>query len=89
VNIQKIAYQRVHTRSDRTVRNFLTRIQVLDETLGRILELAVVVVLHDGVLHLLLHVQGLTHIEIIMKTNVVKAKILSNQVKEDSPGKQH
>jgi hypothetical protein len=67
VNIQKIAYQRVRTRSDRTVRNFLTSIQVLDETLGRILELAVVEVLHDGVLHLLLHVQGLPHIKIIIK----------------------
>jgi hypothetical protein len=74
VNIQKIAYQRVRTRSDRTVRNFLTSIQVLDETLGRILELAVVEVLHDGVLHLLLHVQGLPHIKIIMKTIVFKAK---------------
>jgi len=71
------------------VRNFLTKIQIFVEAFGRVLEVTVVVVLHDGVLHLLLHVQGLTHIKTIMKTNVVKAKILSNQVKEDSPGKQH
>jgi hypothetical protein len=87
VNIQKFAYQRVRTRSDRTVRNFLTSIQVLDETLGRILELAVVEVLHDGVLHLLLHVQGLPHIKIIIKI-VFNVKILYIQVKEDSPRKQ-
>jgi hypothetical protein len=69
------------------VRNFLTSIQVLDETLGRILELAVVEVLHDGVLHLLLHVQGLPHIKIIIKI-FSKMKILYIQVKEDSPRKQ-
>jgi hypothetical protein len=74
VNIQKFAYQRVRTRSDWTVRNLLTSIQVFDVTLGRILELAVVEVLHDGVLHLLLHVQGLTHIKIIMKTIVFKSE---------------
>jgi hypothetical protein len=49
------------------VRNFLTSIQVLVVALGRILELAVVEILHDGVLHLLLHVQELPHIKIIMK----------------------
>ncbi len=88
MNIQKIAYQRVRTRSDRTVRNFLTSIQVLDEALGHILELAVVEVLHDGVLHLLLHVQGLPHIKIIVKTNVWRMKNIYIQVKEDSPRKQ-
>jgi hypothetical protein len=82
VNIQKFAYQRVRTRSDRTVRNFLTKIQVLLEAFGRILELAVVEVLHDGVLHLLLHVQELTHIKIIMKKIVFKVKNLYIQVKE-------
>jgi hypothetical protein len=68
--MQKIAYQRVRTRSDRTVRNFLTKIQVFDVVLCRVLELAVVEVFHEGVLHLLLHVQGLKHIKIIMKTIV-------------------
>jgi hypothetical protein len=63
VNIQKFAYQRVRTRSDRTVRNFLTSIQVLVVALGRILELAVMEILHDGALHLLLHVQELPHIK--------------------------
>ncbi len=88
MNIQKFAYQRVRTRSDRTVRNFLTSIQVLVVALGRILELAVVEVLHDGVLHLLLHAQELPHIKIIMKTNVYKMENLYIQVKEDSPRKQ-
>ncbi len=88
MNIQKFAYQRVRTRSDRTVRNFLTSIQVLVVALGRIMELAVVEVLHDGVLDLLLHVQMLPHIKIIMKKNVVKVKNLYIQVKEDSPRKQ-
>ena len=74
MNIQKFAYQRVRTRSDRTVRNFLTSIQVLVVALGRILELAVVEILHDGVLHLLLHVQGLKHIKIIMKKIVFRSK---------------
>jgi hypothetical protein len=60
VNIQKFAYQRVRTRSERTVRNFLAKIEVVVEVaLCRVLILAVVEVLHDSVLHLLLHVQGL------------------------------
>jgi hypothetical protein len=74
VNKQKIAYQRVRTRSDWTVRNFVTGIQVFLEAFCRILELAVVEVLHDGVLHLLLHVQGLAHIKTIMKTIVFKSE---------------
>jgi hypothetical protein len=59
VNIQKYAYQRVRTRSERTVRNLLTSIQIVEVALCRILVFAVVEVLHDRVLHLLLHVQGL------------------------------
>ncbi len=60
MNIQKFAYQRVRTRSERTVRNFLAKIEVVVEVaLRRVLLLAVVEVLHDRVLHLLLHVQGL------------------------------
>jgi hypothetical protein len=59
VNIQKFAYQRVRTRSERTVRNLLTSIQIVEVALCRVLVLAVVEVLHDRVLHLLLHVQGL------------------------------
>jgi hypothetical protein len=74
VNIQKIAYQRVRTRSDWTVRNFVTGIQVFLEAFFRVLELAVVEVLHDSVLHLLLHVQGLKHIKIIMKKIVFRSK---------------
>ena len=70
MNIQKFAYQRVRTRSERTVRNFLAQIEVVVEVaLRRVLVLAVVEVLHDRVLHLLLHVQGLKQIKIIMKTN--------------------
>jgi hypothetical protein len=88
VNIQKIASQRVRTRSDRTVWNFLTKVQILVEAFGRVLEIAVVVVLHDGVLHFLLHVQELPHIKIIMKKIVFKVKNLYIQVKEDSPRKQ-
>jgi hypothetical protein len=59
VNIQKSAYQRVRTRSEGTVRNLLTRIQIVEVALCRVLVLAVVEVFHDSVLHLLLHVQGL------------------------------
>jgi hypothetical protein len=60
VNILKFAYQRVRTRSEGTVRNFLAQIEVVVEVaLRRVLVLAVVEVLHDRVLHLLLHVQGL------------------------------
>ncbi len=56
------------------MRNLLTSIQVFDVALGRVLELAVVEVFHDGVLHLLLHVQGLKHIKIIMKTIVFRSE---------------
>jgi hypothetical protein len=59
VNIQKFAYQRVCTRSERTVRNLLTSIQIVEVALCCVPVLAVVEVLHDSVLHLLLHVQGL------------------------------
>jgi hypothetical protein len=60
VNIQKYAYLRVRTRSERTVRDFLAKIEVVvGVALRRILVLAVVELLHDRVLHLLLHVQGL------------------------------
>jgi hypothetical protein len=60
VNIQKYAYQRVRTRSERTVRDFLAKIEVVvGVALRSILVLAVVELLHDRVLHLLLHVQGL------------------------------
>jgi hypothetical protein len=74
VNKQKFTYQRVSTRGDRTVRNLVTRIQIFGVALGRVLELAVVEVLHDRVLHLLLHVQGLKHIKIIMKKIVFRSK---------------
>jgi hypothetical protein len=70
------------------VRNFITKIQVFDVVLGRVLELAVVEVLHDSVFHLLLHVQGLKHIKIIMKKIVFRSENLYIQVKEDSPRKQ-
>ena len=60
MNIQKFAYQRVRTRSERTQRNFLAPIEIVVEVALRgILVLAVVELLHDRVLHLLLHVQGL------------------------------
>jgi hypothetical protein len=75
MNIQKIAYQRVRTRSNRTLRNFLAEIKVFIEALGRVLVLAVVEVLHDSVLHLLLHVQGLKHIKMFMKTIVFRTEI--------------
>jgi len=68
VNIQKFAYQRVRTRSERTQRNFLAPIEVVVEVALRgILVLAVVELLHDRVLHLLLHVQGLKQVKIIVK----------------------
>jgi len=68
VNIQKFAYQRVRTRSERTQRNFLAQIEVVVEVALRgILVLAVVELLHDRVLHLLLHVQGLKQIKIVVK----------------------
>ncbi len=73
MNIQKFAYQRVCTRSERTLRNFLAKIEVFVEVaLCRVLVLAVVEVLHDRVLHLLLHVQGLKQIKLIMKTIVFR-----------------
>jgi hypothetical protein len=91
VNIQNFAYQRVRTQSERTERNFLAQIEVVvGIALRRVLILAVVEVLHDRVLHLLLHIQGL-------KTNrnnyeiklFLAEKNLYTQVKEDSPRKQY
>ena len=73
MNIQKFAYQRVRTGSERTQRNFLAQIEVVVEVaLCGILVLAVVELLHDRVLHLLLHVQGLKQIKISMKTIVFR-----------------
>jgi hypothetical protein len=47
VNIQKYAYQRVRTRSERTVRDFLAKIEVVvGVALRSILVLAVVELLH-------------------------------------------
>ncbi len=71
--IKKVAYQRVRTRSERTERNLLALIEVVvDVAFRSVLVLAVVEVLHDRVLHLLLHVQGLKQIKIIMKTIVFR-----------------
>ena len=57
---KKYAYQRVRARSERTERNLLALIEVVvGVALRSILVLAVVELLHDRVLHLLLHVQGL------------------------------
>ena len=58
---RRYAYQRVRARSERTERNFLSLIEVIlvGIALRGVLELAVVEVFHDRVLHLLLHVQGL------------------------------
>jgi hypothetical protein len=77
--IKKYAYQRVRTRSERTERNLLALIEVVvvGVALRGVLELAVVEVLHDRVLHLLLHVQGLKQIKIIMKTIVFRKRKLS------------
>ena len=77
--IKKYAYQRVRTRSERTERNLLALIEVVvvGVALRGVLELAVVEVLHDRVLHLLLHVQGLKQIKIIMKTTVFKKRKFS------------
>ncbi len=77
--IKKYAYQRVRTRGERTERNLLALIEVVvvDVALRGVLELAVVEVLHDRVLHLLLHVQGLKQIKIIMKTIVFKKREFS------------
>ena len=78
MNKQKFAYQRVRTRSERTERNFLAQIEVVvGVALRSVLVLAVVEVLHDRVLHLLLHVQGLKQIKIIMKTIVFKKRKFS------------
>ena len=79
MNIQKFAYQRVRTRSERTERNLLALIEVVvvGVALRDVLELAVVEVLHDSVLHHLLHVQGLKQIKIIMKTTVLKKRKFS------------
>ncbi len=71
--IKKYAYQRVRTRSERTERNLLALIEVVvGVALRGVLELAVMEVLHDRVLHLLLHVQRLKQIKIIMKTIVFR-----------------
>ena len=76
---KKYAYQRVRTRSERTERNLLALIEVVvvGVALRGVLELAVMEVLHDRVLHLLLHVQGLKQIKIIMKTTVFKKRKFS------------
>jgi len=62
---RRYAYQRVRARSERTERNLLALIEVVlvGVALRGVLELAVVEVLHDRVLHLLLHVQGLKQIK--------------------------
>ncbi len=71
MNIQKFAYQRVRTRSERTVRNFLAKIEVVVEVaLRRVLVLAVVEVLHDSVLPSPPSRPGTKQIKIIMKTIV-------------------
>jgi len=76
---RRYAYQRVRARSERTERNLLALIEVVlvGVALRGVLELAVVEVLHDRVLHLLLHVQGLKQIKIIMKTTVFKKRKFS------------
>ena len=76
---KKYAYQRLRTRSERTERNLLALIEVVvvGVALRGVLELAVVEVLHDRVLHLLLHVQGLKQIKIIIKTTVFKKRKFS------------
>jgi hypothetical protein len=58
---KKYAYQRVRARSERTEGNLLALIEVVlvGVALRGVLELAVVEVLHNRVIHLLLHVQGL------------------------------
>jgi hypothetical protein len=87
---KKYAYQRVRARSERTERNLLALIEVIlvDVALRGVLELAVVEVLHDRVLHLLLHVQGLKQIKNNYENNFFKERIPYIQVKEDSPRKQ-
>ncbi len=76
---KKYAYQRVRARSERMERNLLALIEVVvvGVALRGVLELAVVEVLHDRVLHLLLHVQGLKQTKIVMKTTVFKKKNFS------------
>jgi len=79
---KKYAYQRVRARSERTERNFLSLIEVIlvGIALRGVLELAVVEVLHDRVLHLLLHVQGLKQIKkIIMRTIVFKKNLTTSR----------
>ncbi len=88
--IKKVAYQRVRTRSERTERNLLALIEVVvDVALCRVLELAVMELLHDRVLHLLLHVQGLKQIEMIKNKLFLAEKNLYIQMEEDSPRKQY
>ena len=71
---KKYAYQRLRTRSERTERNLLALIEVVGVgvALRGVLELAVVELLHNRVLHLLLQVQRLKQIKIFMKTIVFK-----------------
>jgi len=73
---RRYAYQRVRARSERTERNLLALIEVIlvGVAFRGVLELAIVEVLHDRVLHLLLHVQGLKQIKkkIIMRTIFLK-----------------
>ena len=72
---RRYAYQRVRARSERTERNLLAPIEVIlvGVAFRGVLELAIVEVLHDRVLHLLLHVQGLKQIKkIIIKTIFLK-----------------
>ncbi len=69
--IKKYAYQRVRARSERTERHLLALIEVIlvDVALRGVQELAVMEVLHDRVLHLLLHVQRLKQIKKINYEN--------------------
>ncbi len=82
--IKKYAYQRVRTRSERTERNLLALIEVVvvGVALRGVLELAVVEVLHDRVLHLLLHVQGLKQIKKI----IIMGQIIFSREKSLHPG---
>jgi hypothetical protein len=82
--IKKYAYQRVCTRSERTERNLLALIEVVvvGVALRGVLELAVVEVLHDRVLHLLFHVQGLKQLIKI----IIMGQIIFQQKKSLHPG---
>ena len=73
---RRYAYQRVRARSERTERNLLALIEVIlvGVALRGVLELAVVEVLHNRVLHLLLYVQGLKQKKIIIMRTIVFKK---------------